>query len=194
VGKLQADGLIIHVNPIQEWLQAEGDILKHPPVETIEKFLTLSRMKVIVKEVGQGMGAESIERLMNLPIEALELAAFGGTNFAQAELARNTLQNQELYSPLALVGHTAEEMVDVINRRATTGKGLACKQLIISGGIRSFLDGYYFISKSKLPAVYGQASGFLRFAQGDYKDLQQYVAGQVKGLQFAKAFLRVRNS
>jgi isopentenyl-diphosphate delta-isomerase len=192
--KLQADGMIIHVNPMQEWLQLEGDVLKQPPIDTIERFLSLSHLKIIVKEVGQGMGPESIRRLLHLPIEALELAAFGGTNFARAELSRNTLQKQELYAPLSLVGHSAVEMVEMINSLAGTDNELLCRQLIISGGIKSFLDGFYFLSKSVLPAVYGQASEFLRYAQGDYQDLQQFVAGQVNGLKFARAFLRIRNT
>ena len=48
VERLRADGLIIHVNPVQEWLQMEGDVLKTPPFETIGKFLELSSLKVIV--------------------------------------------------------------------------------------------------------------------------------------------------
>ena len=32
--KLRADGLIIHVNPLQEWLQPEGDRFRRPPIET----------------------------------------------------------------------------------------------------------------------------------------------------------------
>lgn len=193
IGRLRADGLIIHVNPVQEWLQTEGDVLKHPPVETIEKFLSVSGMKVIVKEVGQGMGPGSLTRLMQLPLEAVELAAFGGTNFARVELARNQPSRQELYGQLALVGHTAGEMLNVINGIVNSGKPCLCRQIIISGGIRSFLDGYYHTEKSRLPAIYGQASGFLRFARGDYDELRQYVVGQVNGLKFARAFLKVKN-
>jgi len=193
VARLQADGLIIHVNPIQEWLQQEGDVLKHPPIETIEAFLALTSLKVIVKEVGQGMGPESLRRLMDLPVEAVELAAFGGTNFARIELARGGQQRQELYAPLALVGHTAEEMVGWVNSMENGVRPPKCRQLIISGGIGSFLDGYYYISKSSLTSVFGQASGFLRFAQGDYADLQRFVADQVHGLKFAGAFLKIRS-
>jgi isopentenyl-diphosphate delta-isomerase len=192
VDELRADGLIIHVNPIQEWLQKEGDVLKQPPIETIEAFLALTGMKIIVKEVGQGMGPQSISRLMNLPIAALEFAAFGGTNFAKIELARSAPQHQDLYSELAMLGHPAGEMLDVVNSLVQSGKPLACRQLIITGGIRSFLDGYYFMSKSLLPAIYGQASGFLRFARGDYHELQSYVASQINGLKFASAFLQIR--
>ncbi len=193
VEKLRADGLIIHVNPIQEWLQEEGDLLKQPPIETIEHFLSLTSLKIIVKEVGQGMGPASITRLMKLPIEAFEFAAFGGTNFSQVELARIQTQKLEEYDPLALIGHTAGEMLDFINCLANGNNEYACNQLIISGGIRSFLDGYYFISKSTLPAIFGQASAFLRCAQGEYVDLQQFVARQINGLKFAKAYLSLRN-
>lgn len=193
VERLRADGLIIHVNPIQEWLQAEGDVLKTPPVETIEEFLTVSGMKVIVKEVGQGMGRESISRLMQLPIAALELAAFGGTNFASVELARSKPEKRDLYAPLALLGHSTGEMLEVINELVYAGKPITCRQIIISGGIRTFLDGYFYISKCALPSVYGQASGFLRYALGDYDELRQYIIGQVNGLKFARAFLKVKN-
>lgn len=193
IDHLRADGLIIHVNPVQEWLQPEGDMHRIPPIDTIEKFLSRTKLKIIVKEVGQGMGPESIIRLMQLPIEAFELAAFGGTNFARVELARSTPRQQELYSPLALLGHTASEMLGIINEMVKSGQPHGCRQIIISGGIRSFLDGYYYISKSLLPSVFGQASGFLRFARGNYSDLRSFVMDQVNGLTFAHAFLKVRS-
>jgi isopentenyl-diphosphate delta-isomerase len=192
VSKLRADGVIIHVNPVQEWLQKEGDFLMVPPIETIERFLETTHLKVVVKEVGQGMGPESILRLMKLPIEAFDLAAFGGTNFAKLELSRNSSARKELSEPLSLVGHTADEMIDVINSHAGSGTGSGCRQIIISGGIRSFLDGYYYMSRCALPAIYGQASAFIRYALGDYKHLQQYLTGEINGLIFAKSYLKVK--
>jgi isopentenyl-diphosphate Delta-isomerase len=193
VHRLRADGLIIHVNPIQEWLQTEGDVLKHPPIDTIDEFLSLAHLKIIVKEVGQGMGPESISRIMKCSIEAFELAGLGGTNFARVELARSPLQQRELFSPMALVGHTASEMVEMVNSLVTANGSTACKQIIISGGIRSFLDGYYYISKSILPCIFGQAANFLRYARGDYEDLRSFITDQVKGLAFARAFLQVKS-
>jgi len=192
VFRLQADGVVIHVNPIQEWLQTDGDMVLRPPIETIEEFLSLSDLKIIVKEVGQGMGTDSITRIMRLPIEAFELAAFGGTNFARIELARSAPQKKELFSPLSMIGHSADEMLELINQKAVSGEKSGCRQIIISGGIHSFLDGYYYISKSILPAIYGQASSLLRYAQGDYEDLRRFVTGQISGLVFARAFLKVK--
>ena len=192
VNRLQADGLIIHVNPMQEWLQPEGDLLSRPPIEVIQEFLELTHLKIILKEVGQGMGTESIKQALSLPIEAFEFAAFGGTNFAKVELMRSTAEEQELFAPFARVGHTAEQMLDTVNLLVTSGAQVKCKNLIISGGVQSFLDGYYYTQKSVMPAVYGQASGFLKFAQGPYEPLRQYVQNQIKGLTLAKAFLRVK--
>jgi isopentenyl-diphosphate Delta-isomerase len=193
VEKLRADGVIIHINPIQEWLQKDGDVLMKSPLETIEKFLSSSKLKVIVKEVGQGMGPESIRQLLELPVEALELAAFGGTNFAKVELKRNASSLKELYDPLSRIGHTAEEMIGIINRQANSSVKTGCRQIIISGGIRSFLDGYYLMSKCRFSSVYGQASGFLRYALGSYEELQRYISGQINGLIFARSFLKVKD-
>jgi len=194
IDKLQADGLIIHVNPMQEWLQPEGDRFEKPPLETITTFLEkINGMSVIVKEVGQGMGYESLKALFQLPLEAVDFAANGGTNFAKLELLRSDSIKQTIYSELANVGHSATEMVHLTNAVIEDlGNDLRCKQVIISGGVKNFLDGYYLINKLQLNCVYGQASGFLRHARGSYEELRQYVDAQIQGLQLATAFLRVR--
>ena len=194
IDKLQADGLIIHVNPLQEWLQPEGDRFTKPPIETITRVLEKLEIPIIVKEVGQGMGLESLRALLQLPLEAVDFAANGGTNFAKLELLRSDEQKQMIYKDLAFVGHTAEEMVEMTNQlKGELGSRLACKQIIISGGIKRFIDGYYLINKIQLPAIYGQASAFLKHARGTYDELHAYVETQVKGLEVAKAFLHIRN-
>ncbi len=192
VGDLQADGLIIHVNPIQEWLQKEGDRIKRPPILSIIEFLELTAINVIVKEVGQGMGPDSLARLLSLPLAAIEFGAFGGTNFASVEIARKPETVVVTDTAYTSMGHTAEEMLQWANQVAETSGNVRCRQLIISGGISGFLDGYYMISASKLPAVYGQASGFLRYADGEYTHLKAYVAAQIEGLLFARNYLHIK--
>lgn len=192
VKKLQADGLIVHVNPMQEFFQPEGDRLLHPPVETIEKLLSRTQLKVIVKEVGQGMGPESLLALLRMPIEAIEFGAFGGTNFARLEWLRSGKTGMSFLEPLIKTGHSADEMVDIINQYLDAGTSFQCKQIIVSGGIRSFLDGYYLMRKIKMPAIYGQASAFLSFAGKSFEELHRFVEAQVKGLQMAYSFLTVK--
>jgi isopentenyl-diphosphate delta-isomerase len=192
VHKLRADGLFIHVNPLQEWLQPEGDAITKPPIETIQQCLELG-IKIIVKEVGQGMGPESLKALLQLPLAAIDFAAHGGTNFSRLELLRDSEQKQQVYGQLAHVGHTAEEMVDLVNGLiAILGDKAQVRECIISGGVGTYLDGYWLMHKLRCNSVYGQGSAFLKHAQGDYAALQEFVKYQVEGLKVAEAFLKVR--
>lgn len=192
VERLRADGLIIHVNPLQEWLQPEGDKFSHSPLETIKEVLRISKLSIIVKEVGQGFGPESLKSLLSLPLEAVEFGAFGGTNFALLEMMRASGEDMKAYSGLANIGHTAVEMIDFCNEIVEKNEGIRCHQLIISGGVSDFLDGYYLVSKSKIKAVYGQASGFLAYARGEYSVLREYVQRQAEGYKLAESYLRVK--
>ncbi len=192
VNKLQADGLIIHINPLQEWMQPEGNLIVNPPVDTIERLLEKVTYPVIVKEVGQGMGNESLLRLLQLPLAAVDFGAFGGTNFSLVELLRQDEGNRDKFEPFIKVGHTASQMLDMVNQLVDSGTPLKCKQLIISGGIQNYLDGYYHVSRSKLPAIYAQASAFLRHSQGEYEPLQRFAAGQIEGYRMAQALLKVK--
>jgi len=190
--RLRADGLIVHLNPLQEAMQPEGDQFKRPAIDTITALLDKADFPVIVKEVGQGIGPASLRALLQLPLAAIEFAAAGGTNFAKLELLRSSPEKQQIFQKFALVGHTAEEMVEQTNRLSAelAAKGRV-RELIISGGVQDFMDGYYLIQKSALPAVYGQASGFLKHAREDYEHLHRYVSAQVRGLELAHAFLSV---
>ena len=98
-----------------------------------------------------------------------------------------------MYGVLAHIGHSAPEMVDMTNAIvAELGDKIRCRQIIVSGGIQDFLDGFYCIKKLKLPAIYGQASAFLKHALGDYSDLKAFIEMQIRGLELAEAFLRVK--
>ena len=95
---------------------------------------------------------ESLAALLALPLEAVELAAHGGTNFSKLELLRSNAHSQEVYGSIAQIGHTVEQMISWINQlRLEGGHPMRCRQIIISGGIKDFLDGYYWMEKLNLP-------------------------------------------
>jgi isopentenyl-diphosphate delta-isomerase len=188
--RLQADGLVVHVNPLQEWCQPEGDRFRNAPIDTLNRLLEQTDFRIIVKEVGQGMGPASLRALLKLPLEAIEFAAFGGTNFALVELARSAPAMKAHFELLTNVGHSAEDMVNMVNHIYDTEPEILCNQLIISGGIKTFLDGFFLVKKSRLPAIYGQASGFLKHARETYETLQEYVGYQVNGYRLAEAYLK----
>ncbi|MCB0479000.1 MAG: isopentenyl-diphosphate delta-isomerase [Crocinitomicaceae bacterium] len=193
VGKLDADGIFLHVNPLQEWMQPEGDIYHISPLEAVNQMLEETSLNIIVKEVGQGFGYESLKELFKLPLAGIDFAAHGGTNFSQIELHRNTEEANELMSPMVFVGHTANEMVELTNRVVDElGSQRMCNQVIISGGIKNYLDGYYLTEKINVPAIYGQASKFLKAALESPEYLDRYVQGQIEGLKIANALLRIK--
>ena len=192
VERLRADGLFIHVNPVQEWLQPEGDIIERPPLETIAEFVSNVDFPVAVKEVGQGIGPESLLGLLKLPLQAIEFAAFGGTNFAKVELLRSDETRQQLLEPLSKIGNDAYSMLMHINEIADKESDVRVKEIIISGGIKTFIDGYYLIKKSRVNAIYGQASAFLKHAKESYEQLKSFVGYQLDGLAFANTYLKVK--
>jgi isopentenyl-diphosphate delta-isomerase len=195
IDKLRLDGLIVHINPLQEAMQPEGDQYENQPVAILSELLEHVHFPIIVKEVGQGMGKESLRNLFQLPLAAVDFGARGGTNFALLELMRTENGMAEQLAPLAGVGHSALEMVDFTNTLIEElGTRMLCKQIIISGGIRNFLDGFYLIRKLKTIGIYGQASAFLKYALKDYETLYAYIKTQAKGLALANAFLSVKES
>lgn len=193
VERLRADGLFVHVNPLQEAMQPEGDRFRRPPLDTIAELIANAPFPVAVKEVGQGMGPASLRALLQLPLAAIEFGAAGGTNFAQLELLRSAPEKRQIFQKFALVGHSAEEMLDFVRALCVElGSGVRTQGLILSGGVRDFLDGYYLLQRAPLPAVYGQASGFLKYAREDYEMLHRYAESQVRALELAYAYLQVR--
>ncbi len=185
IGELKLDGLIIHVNPLQEWFQPQGDRFKHPPLETIERFLENTTLPVIVKEVGHGMGPRSLEALMRLKLLAIEFGAFGGTNFSLLETKRGSSANGFVY-----VGHTASEMVGFVRDIQKTHPHLPTKHFIISGGIKDVLTG--FSLTQKLPqSLMGMANSVLEPARSGERELSNYLKDLKEQYALAEAFLQV---
>ena len=192
VTKLSADGLIVHVNPLQEWLQPEGDRITQSPMVTLEQLLHEFDLPIIVKEVGQGFGPHSMGELLKLPLLAVDFAANGGTNFSKLELIRNE-KLQGFFEDVVELGHSAEEMVGFLNDTVEKlGASRKCNNVIVSGGVKNFLDGYYYISKADIDACYGQAAPFLKYANESQEALDQYAEFQINGLLMAQRLLRVK--
>ena len=182
---LSADGLIIHINPLQEWFQPEGDRFNLTPLETLNRFLDKVSYPVIVKEVGQGMGPRSLRALLEMPIAGIELAAFGGTNFTMLESYRGV--HDDTREAFIHVGHGVSEMIEILNALPTRNK-----EIIISGGIRNMLDGFEYKSKLKANSIIGMASGFLNPALQDYDTLRMYFLRQKESLLTAKSLLEIK--
>jgi isopentenyl-diphosphate Delta-isomerase len=187
VSRLKADGVIIHINPLQELFQPEGDRYDNKPTVLLNSLKEHigNRYCFIIKEVGQGFGPESLRFLFSLEPTAIELAGFGGTNFAKLESLR--LNEKSSLEPLIKVGNTLDEMIDFLpsNRNPATS-------IIASGGVTNFLDGYYCTQKTGPNTLYGQASLLLKRALVSQDELNNYIESEIKGFTIAKKFLTVK--
>lgn len=193
INNIDANGLIIHINPLQEWLQPSGDRYYKSPLDCIKRIIDAIDKPIIVKEVGQGFGPASIQALLELPLAAFDFGALGGTNFSKVELLRQENPRLDALSKTVNLGHTAAEMTNMIQSiHEKHASNLKTNTIIVSGGISSYLDGYYHTQKLPLNAMFGQASAFLKYAQKGYEPLEQFVQGQIEGLQLAHQFLNIK--
>ena len=93
---LQADALILHLNPLQECIQPQGDTNFKGLLNKIEQLCQRIDVPVIVKEVGNGISGQMATKLIETGISAIDVAGAGGTSWAkvEGERAENNLQRR----------------------------------------------------------------------------------------------------
>jgi isopentenyl-diphosphate Delta-isomerase len=83
-----ADGLILHLNPLQEAVQPEGETNFTGLLKKINELCRSVTFPVIVKEVGWGLSAKVARQLIDSGVSALDVAGAGGTSWTQVEANR----------------------------------------------------------------------------------------------------------
>lgn len=94
---LEADGFVIHINPLQELIQPEGEINFTGLIKQIEKLVKITPVPVIAKEVGSGISKEAAKRLLDTGVKGIDVAGAGGTSWAGVELIRNKSEQSEFW-------------------------------------------------------------------------------------------------
>jgi isopentenyl-diphosphate delta-isomerase len=162
VEMIDADALILHLNPLQEVLQPEGDFDWRDLSNKIGEVCAAVDVPVIVKEVGWGISAKAARLLIENGVSAIDVAGAGGTSWSQVEMYRApTRRQRRLAAAFADWGiPTAESLREVIDVREEMGREDV--HAFASGGIRSGQD----IAKClALGAdLVGLASPFLKMA------------------------------
>lgn len=90
VESLEADALILHLNPLQEALQPEGQTDFKNLIKKIGDVCKKIPVPVIVKEVGWGISADVAAKLIDAGVSCIDVAGAGGTSWALVEKFRNT--------------------------------------------------------------------------------------------------------
>jgi len=83
---VDADVMAVHLNPLQEMVQPEGDTNFEGCYEAIRSLA--SKGPVIVKETGAGISKQVAERLRGIGVQGLDVSGMGGTSFSAVEFYR----------------------------------------------------------------------------------------------------------
>ncbi len=154
---LQANALIIHLNPLQEAVQAEGDKDWCGVLEAIRRTVDSVGVPVIVKEVGAGLSAQVAVALVQAGVRVIDVAGCGGTSWAAVEAKRAALPaDREVAMAFADWG------IPTATSLAMVRKVLPDVTLIASGGIRNGVDAAKAIRMGA--DLVGQAAGVLHDA------------------------------
>ncbi len=132
---LQADALILHLNPLQECIQTEGDTNFRGILDKISKLCYKLPVPVIAKEVGNGISGSMAKKLIDAGVAAIDVAGAGGTSWAkiEGERATDALQRR-LGNTFGNWGLPTAECISAI-------RGFNSDiPLIASGGLRNGLD------------------------------------------------------
>lgn len=134
---INADALYIHLNPLQEIIQPEGEKNFKGSLEKIIECCNSIEKPIIIKEVGCGISMEVAKILKKTGIAAIDIAGAGGTSWAAIEYYRAKEAGDKYKT---IMGETfwdwglptAASLIEV--------KAISNIEIIASGGIRNGLD------------------------------------------------------
>jgi isopentenyl-diphosphate delta-isomerase len=173
-----ADGLVLHLNPLQEALQQNGNTNFSGLLEKIRAVCRDLSRPVVVKEVGWGIAGDTARQLVEAGVSGIDVAGAGGTSWSYIEGKCNPDRAvsgaAEGFAGWGIP--TAESIVMVKN--AVPGV-----LLIASGGIRSGLDAARAIALGADLAGIGLP--LLRAAGQSAQALNSYIGEVILGLKLA---------
>lgn len=168
VEMIEADALILHLNPLQEALQPEGNTRFRGLLKKIEEVCQTIEVPVVVKEVGWGISAQVARRLVEVGVAAIDVAGAGGTSWSQVEMYR--MQNQSRARVAALFRGWG---IPTAHALEAVRKAVPELPLIASGGIRNGLEVAKCIALGA--SLVGMAGPFLRAAAKSSDEVESLV-------------------
>jgi isopentenyl-diphosphate Delta-isomerase len=175
---IEADALYLHLNPLQEAVQPEGDRDWRGILDAIAKLARALPLPIIAKEIGCGISGAIARRLVEAGVAAIDVAGAGGTSWALVESERAlTERDRAVARSFASWGiPTADAICDVRAHCSET-------PLIGSGGVK---DGIAAAKAIRLGAdIAGIAAGTLAPALISAEAVADHLAGVIDQLRIA---------
>jgi isopentenyl-diphosphate delta-isomerase len=157
VDMVEADALILHLNPLMEAVMAEGDTRFSGLIGKISEVCHQLEVPVIIKEVGWGISRQAAEMLAEAGVAAIDVAGAGGTSWTEVEMHRaENDPGRQIASTFVNWGIPTAESIQIVRET------LPDMPILASGGLKNGLD----ISKTiALGAAMGGLAGpFLKAA------------------------------
>jgi isopentenyl-diphosphate delta-isomerase len=137
VSMIEADILAVHLNPLQEAIQPEGDCNSEGVTESIAAIVDSVDVPVIVKETGAGISSSVAVALEEIGVEGVDVGGVGGTSWAGVEYFRALRDDEDIKAQLGLEFWdwgipTALSIIMVLDSTEL--------DVIATGGVRSGLD------------------------------------------------------
>ena len=135
VNMIDADALFLHLNPLHECLQKEGDDNFEDLLSKIDEMCHRSTFPVFLKETGSGISQAVASKIKKIRLSGIDVSGTGGTSWARIEAYReNTTTNHSFDETLCEWGIPTAESLKTV-REEMNGT-----LIIASGGIRSGVD------------------------------------------------------
>jgi isopentenyl-diphosphate delta-isomerase len=150
VAMIDADGLILHLNVLQEAVQPEGNRNFKGLARRIAQICRYLEVPVVAKEVGFGISVDAALRLKQAGVKAIDVAGRGGTSWYAVEAKRSAQKGKPLEQTFADWGIPTEEALVQVR------SAVPDIELVASGGIRNGLDVAKSIALGANVAAIGQ--------------------------------------
>jgi isopentenyl-diphosphate delta-isomerase len=135
VEMIDADALVLHLNPLQEALQPEGNTGFGGLLSRIAEVCRSLPVPVIVKEVGCGISEETTCRLAEAGVAGIDVAGAGGTSFSEVERFRSRTETAR-----AAAAAFADWGIPTAESLRMARRGAPELTIIASGGIRTGVE------------------------------------------------------
>jgi isopentenyl-diphosphate delta-isomerase len=166
VDMIEADALILHLNVLQEAVQAEGNTQWAGLLKKIERVCYQVGVPVIAKEVGWGISEDAASQLASAGVSAIDVAGSGGTSWSEVEYHR---------APTSFHAQVARSFADWGIPTAETlmmaRRGAPDLPIFASGGLRDGIDVAKCIALGA--SLCGMAGPLLRAAAESDKALDE---------------------
>jgi isopentenyl-diphosphate delta-isomerase len=158
VDTLGANGLYLHLNPLQEAIQPGGDTNFRSLEPKIAALCAALEVPVIAKSVGSGIAPSTAARLVACGVAAIDVAGAGGTSWALVEGRRaEDPQRERIAEAFGDWGYPTPAATVALR------EALPALPLVASGGVR---NGVHVAKALALGAdLVGLALPFLRAAE-----------------------------